>query len=289
MAKKNRQKGNSARKVRALQAKQRRQKMTFAVVVSALVVAGIVALVVVKLATGSSKAKATPSTPAPASVTKALAAVPLAALAEQAKQFKSDNPLNEINAPALTEGGKPKFLYIGAEYCPYCAAERWAVAIALSKFGSFSGLGVTHSSPSDAYPNTATLSFHGSSYSSQWLTFVGKETETNQRGGSGYTKLDPLTRDEESILTKYDQPQFTKGSPQGIPFLDLGGRWVRSGSGYDPGLLKSKTAEEIAAGLSDMTLPATKAILGNAGQLIHALCSLTKGQPGDVCSGFQSQ
>jgi hypothetical protein len=31
-------------------------------------------------------------------------------------------------------------LYIGAEYCPYCAAERWPLVMALSKFGTFSNL-----------------------------------------------------------------------------------------------------------------------------------------------------
>ena len=43
-------------------------------------------------------------------------------------------------ATALTSGGKPEMLYQGAEYCPYCAAERWAMIVALSRFGTFSGL-----------------------------------------------------------------------------------------------------------------------------------------------------
>ena len=45
-----------------------------------------------------------------------------------------------ITGAPLTSGGKPEMLYIGAEYCPYCAAERWAMIVALSRFGTFSGL-----------------------------------------------------------------------------------------------------------------------------------------------------
>ena len=34
---------------------------------------------------------------------------------------------------------------MGAEYCPYCAAQRWAMIVALSRFGTFSGLTTVHS------------------------------------------------------------------------------------------------------------------------------------------------
>ena len=46
----------------------------------------------------------------------------------------------------LTANGKPEMLYMGAEYCPYCAAERWSMIVALSRFGTFSGLSTVHSS-----------------------------------------------------------------------------------------------------------------------------------------------
>ena len=42
------------------------------------------------------------------------------------------------------------------EYCPFCAAQRWAMVSALSRFGTFSGLKTIHSSSSDADPNTPT-------------------------------------------------------------------------------------------------------------------------------------
>ena len=75
-------------------------------------------------------------------------------------------------APALTSGGKPEVLYIGAEYCPYCAAERWAVIVALSRFGTFSGLAPIRSAAKDGggnaepYPLTPTWTFAKASYTS---------------------------------------------------------------------------------------------------------------------------
>src|SRR5580700_3456801 len=51
-----------------------------------------------------------------------------------------------ISGSALTSSGKPEMFYMGAEYCPYCAAERWAMIVALSRFGTFSGLSTVHSS-----------------------------------------------------------------------------------------------------------------------------------------------
>ena len=54
-------------------------------------------------------------------------------------------PLKPISSPSLSLEGKPEVLYIGAEYCPYCAAERWAMVQALSRFGTFSNLHFIHS------------------------------------------------------------------------------------------------------------------------------------------------
>ena len=54
-------------------------------------------------------------------------------------------PRQEANLllTATDASGKtvPEILYMGAEYCPYCAAQRWSTIIALSRFGKFSGLG----------------------------------------------------------------------------------------------------------------------------------------------------
>ena len=35
------------------------------------------------------------------------------------------SPTSITSSSSLTLNGKPEILYMGAEYCPYCAAERW--------------------------------------------------------------------------------------------------------------------------------------------------------------------
>jgi hypothetical protein len=77
--------------------------------------------------------------------------------------------------PLLTQDGKPELLYMGGEFCPYCAAERWALAAAVSRFGTLSGLRFIHSSPTDVYPSTPTLSFAKASYTSKYLAFAPVE------------------------------------------------------------------------------------------------------------------
>src|SRR5262249_52104601 len=71
--------------------------------------------------------------------------------------------------------GHTEFFYIGGEFCPYCAAQRWAMINALSRFGTFSKL-----SQIQAYEyNVPTFSFYGSTYTSQYIDFVPKELKGN--------------------------------------------------------------------------------------------------------------
>ena len=63
------------------------------------------------------------------------------------------------NSTELTLNNKPEILYIGAEYCPFCAAQRWSMIIALSRFGTFSNLHFMTSSASDYSPSTPTFTF----------------------------------------------------------------------------------------------------------------------------------
>jgi hypothetical protein len=186
------------------------------------------------------------------------------------------------DTPSLTSSGKPEVLYVGAEYCPYCAAERWPLTIALSRFGTLSGLGETSSASADVYPNTKTFSFYGSTYSSPYVTFTPVETETNQpAAGGGYTPLQPLTPEQRRILQTYDVPPYAQG---GIPFGDLGGVYLIDGASYDPNLLKGLSTEEIAARIADPSSRLGSAVLSSANRYTAALCHLTNGRPGNVCS-----
>ncbi|HVM65980.1 MAG TPA: DUF929 family protein [Acidimicrobiales bacterium] len=178
--------------------------------------------------------------------------------------------------PLMAEG-KPEVLYIGAEYCPYCATERWAMVAALSRFGTFSGLSLTHSSTADVYPGTPTFTFHGSSFTSPYLSFVPVETTTNQPNGhGGYKALDTPTPAQQALWQ-----QLANG---GIPFIDIAGRYLINGVTYDPGVLQGMTPADIAANIADPTSDVSKGAIGAANTLVAAFCKLTGQQPSTVCT-----
>ena len=249
------------------------------IIVTAVVVVIGVALVAA-VASGSKGTK--PSAPASAALVRKVTSLPETVFA-QVKTGTATAAPKPITAPPLTADGKPEILYVGAEYCPYCATERWAMVIALSRFGSFSNLGSTHSSSTDVFPNTATFSFHGATYRSQWITFTGVETQSNQRQGDGYAPLDKLTPEQQQIFATYDAPPYTTSSG-GIPFIDFGGKFLVSGVTYDPAVLSGKSADEIASALADPTTPISKGAVGTANTFTAAICSLTNGQPASVCN-----
>jgi hypothetical protein len=174
-------------------------------------------------------------------------------------------------------GGRPAVVYAGAEYCPYCGAERWSMVMALSSFGTFKGLEETTSTSTDVYPNTPTFTFVHSSYSSPWVDF--QSAELQDRNGQ---PLQSPSAEISNLLTTVDQPPYT-ASAQGFPFLDIAGRFVLSQTGYSPQVLQGLSWNQIAADLANPGSPVTKAIVGHANYLTAAICSATGNRPG-VCS-----
>ncbi|MBV8462364.1 MAG: DUF929 family protein, partial [Acidimicrobiales bacterium] len=191
--------------------------------------------------------------------------------------------------PPLSLGGKaPSMLYYGAEYCPYCAAERWGMAVALARFGTWSGLKVTASSHSDVYPATPTFSFHGTVLSSPYINFVPIETYTNVPvSGGGYTTLQQPNKEEAQAIATYSSPNVVpNASSQGgvsFPFVDINNRVIISGASYNPGILANLTPTEIANGLSDPSNPATQAIVATANYIAASICSGSSNAPTSVC------
>jgi hypothetical protein len=183
------------------------------------------------------------------------------------------DPLKVAPAGGSLNGGSgnSELLYIGAEWCPYCAAERWSLVVALSRFGTFSGLKLTTSSSTDVYPDTPTFSFHGSSYQSRYLDFAAVELAT--RTGAPQQSPSP----EQSRAMNALDPSG------GIPFIDVGGLYYEVSSGYVPDVLAGKDWEQVAAALSVPQSPSAKDIVGNANYLTAAICQTTNQQPASVC------
>jgi len=197
----------------------------------------------------------------------------------------TNSPSKVKGESALTKNGLPEMLYMGAEYCPYCASERWPMIMALSKFGTFSNLSNTFSSVSDFAPDTATWSFYKSTYTSKYLVFQPFELATNQPAASGacqvsgYACLETdYTAAESNLLQKLGGGSF--------PFIDFGNKLMQSGSGYtdQPLVLAGLTAQEIASDLHNAKSPVAQAEDGSANYFTAAICSMTGNQPSSVCS-----
>lgn len=264
--------------------------LTWGFVILVLVV--VVVLVVVNIVSGN---KTTTSGlnygQAPASLTSQLADIPLKTF-NTVGVTSSATPvtgptLAKPPQPLLTFKGKPGVFYFGAEYCPYCAAERWALIAALDRFGSFSGLGLMKSSSSDVYPSTNTFTFAKATYTSPYLVFEPDEYYTNDNPtGNGYTILKQPTAQQAALIKKYENSTFmgsgvTEGS---FPFIDFGNKYLVAGASYDPAVLQNLTWSEIAGQLDDPTQPVAQAILATSNYLSAAICATDGDQPAKVCT-----
>ncbi len=265
------------------QHQQRRRRLVWFGLPLVLVVLVVAALVVVKVTGVGDRPVARPASTGAASdaVVTAVSSVPAAVL-DQVGAGSGITPPKRIDAPALTADGRPRVLYVGAEYCPYCAAERWAVVVAMSRFGTYADLGETASSAQDVFPSTPTLSFHGSSYTSPTVAFTGVETESNEVAGSGYAPLDALSPADEQLFSTYNAPPYVE-SGGSIPFVDIGGKFLVSGASFSPQVLQGLTHAQVATALSDPTSPVAQSVDGAANVVTAAVCATTQQQPAAVC------
>jgi len=241
-------------------------------IVGVLVV--IAALVGAKLLQSSPKpAKRTGL--APASVVHDVSTVP-AATFNTIGAVKGIGGMSRIGGTPLEQGGKPVVLYIGAEYCPFCAAERWPLVAALSRFGTFTDLGATHSATNDVYPNTPTFSFKNAKYASKYLALQTVELYGNRPVNGKYPPLQRPTAQQNALIQKHDP----KGT---IPFIYLG-NYLQLDASYNPQILAGMSMQQVAHAMRDTNTDQSIAILGTANQITAALCAQTGGQPGNVCS-----
>ncbi len=98
-------------------------------------------------------------------------------------------PYNKSNQyPAFIIGGKPSVIYVGAISCVFCGEGRWAMALALSRFGNFSRLYYGYSSfgdydlptlywNQDNYTTSAGVGY-GNYYSSKYINFISSDYES---------------------------------------------------------------------------------------------------------------
>ncbi len=263
-----------------------------------VVVVVVAALVIIKVAGGGPGGGSDPFVAVSSTISSELQSVPASVFNSvgTTSSAASITPPYQTHGQSLlttTVAGKklPLVLYVGAEYCPFCAAQRWSTIVALSRFGTFSNLGLTHSSSVDVYANTPSFTFRNVVYTSKYLALQTVETNTNIYNGSTtgtpYTALQTMTPAQQAIFQKYDTSNFlpiSASNDYSIPFITLGNQFLVSGASYSPALLSGQTQAQIAATLSSTTSPIADAIIASANYQTAALCTLTHNQPVAVCT-----
>ena len=265
---------------------ERRRQFLIAGGAAAVVIIVVVALILVKLNTGSSGGGGSASDSAGGvdgvqlskTINDQVTNVPASVLDKVgAGSVTSYNPspIKAVTGATLTSANKPEMLYIGAEFCPYCAAMRWSMAVALSRFGTLSTLHGTHSSGTDTDPNTPTLTFYKSTYSSKYLTFTPVENETRS-----HAALQNTTKEQAAVWAKYEP----NADERGYPFIDFGNKYLITAPLYDPASLAGLSWAKVAQQLQDPTSTVGQGALGAANYITAAICKMTNNQPSSVCS-----
>lgn len=188
-------------------------------------------------------------------------------------------PTDPVNAAS------PVVMYIGAEYCPFCASQRWPLVVALERFGDFSGLKLSASASDDVYPDTPTVSFHGSSYTSEYLSLQTVETAGRTRLGNQYNPLETMNSTQNALFRKYNAPPYVDSQSAGaIPFLLIGQTYQWVGSTVAMQNFNGQTWQLISQKVSNPQDPLGKAIVANANMITAAICKLNGGRPDTVCT-----
>jgi len=201
------------------------------------------------------------------------------------------SPANPITAPKATGNPSmwqsptrgvvplPVVFFYGAEFAPYAATERWPLVLALSRFGTFSRLGLMQSSATVAFPDVSSFTFWHATYSSSWVSLRPVERYSSQDlTGGGYTSLQRPDAKEVAAVAAYDTSATT------FPLLDIANRYVLAGSSFTPSVLNGLSQAQIVAALAIPTSPVTQAVVGASNEITASICAVTGQRPVAVCT-----
>jgi thiol-disulfide isomerase/thioredoxin len=166
--------------------------------------------------------------------------------------------------------GKPVVVYIGADFCPYCAVERWSLLIAFSRFGNFSNLHYMTAGSSDG--DYATFTFTGSSYSSNYVVFQTIEQE-----------------DRSHNIIANIPANYSSEFLNSYPFVNFGNKYILGTLIPDVSILANgntnKNWTQIFTGIATSDSAGT-VIKEGANAVTALICRLTSNQPGSVCNAY---
>jgi hypothetical protein len=179
--------------------------------------------------------------------------------------------VNDI--PLETKSGKTLVFFLGAGFCPFCAAERWAVVEALKNFGTWENLPEDFSAEKDEkYLNIPTFNFPNASYSSRYVEFQAIETADRH-----FNAIDNGGRDPYGILENYNPDQI-------IPFTLIDGQFMQAGCGYSPKLFEGLDHDKVREQILDPPSALGSSIKNETAFLTALMCSTLKNYAEGVCS-----
>ncbi len=248
----------------------------------ALVMLVIVVLVVVSSTSSKTKAMLYNAAPVPAPVLREVTRVPASVYNAVGTGIAGAivPPRIETGQKALTFTRKPGVFGLFGEFCPYCAAERWAIITSFSRFGTFAGLETMQSSPVDVDPKTQTFTFKTATFISSYFTAKLVEYFGQDKPTGRHTVIGKLTKQEASLVEKYDHTTTTMS----VPFMDMGNKMISEGVSFTPGVLKGLARTTVASLLSNPNNDITKLIIGTSNYMSAGICTIDGGKPGSVCS-----
>jgi len=186
-------------------------------------------------------------------------------------------------SPLLTVNGKPAVVYLGAISCVYCGENRWAMALALSRFGVFQNLFFGYSSLEDqdvptiywapAHYNATSAVDFGNFYTGAYVTFLSIEYSSKITAGFQMQAL-PYFQQQASAVnnTVYEKATgllVNLNNFAGTPYTIWGRYSVLGADATDFGDATSTTSSTTSTLSSSSTTSTTSTALSPLTSMTH--------------------
>jgi len=188
----------------------------------------------------------------------------LAAYGNPGQQYLSK--VQNLTGPAFSQV-KPILVYVGAEFCPFCAVQRYSMIMALMRFGNFTGLEYMTSGLGDG--DISTFTFVNSTYHSNFIRFEPFEIQDRNHNSL------------QTLPTNYTSAFQQQGGGE-FPFLNFNNKFYIHGSILDYGILSGMNQTQVISSILAVNQVGSE--LKQAANVITAIiCETTHNTPALVC------